>query len=110
MTPRILLFGERAISFVSRILTGSTIRIEVRAEAVRILGRSYYGAIKQKIFATLVASLNSDEPIIRESAALALGDADDSAAIPYLQQRLTIEKYASLRTDFDQIIADLATR
>lgn len=107
LSQKVILFGERAIAEVARLVKQGSLNVETRAEAIRALGRIYYGAFKRNIFVVLVEALNSPEPVIRESAALALADADDKGAIDFLCARIKVERYGSLRADYEQIIEDL---
>lgn len=107
LMPKFVVFGSRAVSVIGDLIKRRELSVEVRAECLRILGRTYYGSAKQEIFLVLIEALNSVEPIIRESAALALGDTEDDVAIEFLEDRCSFEKLTGLRRDFEQIIEDL---
>ncbi len=104
-----IIYQARAIKAISELVEARSPDDDVCAEAMRALGRINYPALEKRIFMTLIEALNNSSPLIRDSAALALGDLGDPAAIEYLKERIKLEKYDSIKQDFEQIIEDLST-
>jgi len=104
----IIIHRDKALDAISDLLSDDKYDVEVRAEAVRVLGRMIFSNMRQQRFRVLIQALNDPSPIIRSAATFALGELREKAAVKYLRDRAKTEKYRSLREDYDQTIEDLS--
>lgn len=107
LTQQLIIHRSIGISLVSEFVQELKPTAAVAAEAIRTLGRFSFAWCKTELGAVLAGALNSQSPLVREAAALAMGDLDDPSAAVYLRERIQRENYSSLRSDFMQIIDDL---
>jgi hypothetical protein len=100
-------YGKTATEVITTLIVNDNVGIEVAAEALRWLGRMDHPPSRYDRSWLLERSLFSTSVLVRDGAALGLASLDDPHAIPYLQQAIEREKYASLREDLKQVLAQL---
>lgn len=96
-------YGKTAMEVITTLIVNDNVDAEVVAEALRWLGRMDHPPSHHDRLWLLEKSLFSSSVLVRDGAALGLASLDDPHAIPYLQQAIEREKYASLREDLEQV-------
>ena len=81
--------------------------VETLAEVLMVVGNNSQYLSRHNSFQFINLGLLDNEPIIRDSAALAFSDIDDPSVIPFLQKAIEREKFNSLKKDFQDIIDEL---
>ncbi len=94
---------KAAMEVITALVVNENIDAEVAAEALRWLGRMDHPPSYRDRLWLLEQSLFCSSAQVRDGAALGLASLDDPHAIPYLQQAIEQEKYASLREDLEQV-------
>ena len=100
-------YGKTAMEVITTLIVNDNVDAEVAAEALRWLGRMDHPPSHHDRLWLLERSLFSTSVLVRDGAALGLASLDDPHAIPYLQQAIEQEKYASLREDLEQVLEQL---
>ena len=99
--------GKSAMEVITTLIVNENVDAEAASEALRWLGRMDHPPSYCDRRWLLEQSLFSLSALIRDGAALGLASLDDPHAIPYLQQAIEQEKYASLCEDLGQVLEQL---
>jgi hypothetical protein len=100
-------FGESAIDIFYNLLETSSYNDEILSCVIRIVGNIENESLRERQLRFLILGLGNPSPLIRDSSALALSDLEDIAAIAYLKEAMSREKYSMLKEDYSQIISEL---
>jgi hypothetical protein len=103
----ILNYGYLAMQQVTYLITKDIPNPDVSSEALRWLGRLDDASTYDWRLWLLKKSLTSDSPLVRDGAALGLTSMHDKSAIPDLQEAISQETIAELRTDLRQVLDGL---
>jgi|GEM_PF-5995735 len=99
--------GAEAIIVLIRLIEIENRNDEIAAETLRWAGRLDHPSSYEPRLSLLEGSLGDDSARVRDAASLALASMDDEHALPALRAAIAREKYAELREDMQQILAQL---
>jgi hypothetical protein len=99
--------GADAIVVLARLTKSGNRNDEIAAETLRWAGRLDDPSSYEARLSLLERSLGDDSARVRDAAAVALASMDDKHALPALRAAIAREKYAELRDDMEQILAQL---
>jgi hypothetical protein len=99
--------GQAVVSVLADLILNGEVNLEVRAEALRWIGRMWDPATYESRRWLLERSLFSRFPRIRDGAALGLSSMNDPLSIQYLKIASEREEIDELRADLEQVLSDL---
>lgn len=99
--------GAEAIAALTRLIESEDKNDEIAAEALRWVGRFDHPSSYEARLSLLERSLGDASARVRDAASVALASMDDERAVPALRTAIAREKYAELREDMEQILAQL---
>ena len=100
-------YGAEAIVALTRLIESENTNAEIAAETLRWVGRLDHPSSYETRLSLLERSLGDDSARVRDAASVALASMDDEHALPALRAAIAREKYAELREDMQQILAQL---
>jgi HEAT repeat protein len=102
-------YGEKAVIELAFLILHDQVNAEIASEALRWLGHMEDTRSYQKRLWLLERSLFTPSARIRDGAALGLASLDDPHAVRYLRRAIDQESYPELRSDMEQVLAQLET-
>ena len=100
-------YGVDAIEVLAHLIIEEKVNPEIASEALRWLGQIDHPASYRRRLWLLERSLSCSPARVRDGAILGLAFLDDPHAIPYLKQAIQREHVSELRTDMEQVLAQL---
>jgi hypothetical protein len=99
--------GDFAILEISHLILKEKVAPELASEALRWLGRVDDDNTYLSRSWLLQRSLGSSSAYVRDGAALGMASMNDASAIPSLEKAIECEKCAELKSDLEEVLAQL---